>query len=348
MRILHLLNTNKMSGAENVAADICMMFCNEHQMAYCSPKGPIEKNLIDRNVTYIPVKSLSIFEIKRVIKHYKPDIIHCHDVKATVIASIASRKIPFISHLHVNSDKMRRLSIKAIIYALSVRNASRIITVSETCLEDFYFSRAIKSKTTYLRNIVYTGRINRLMKLDNNNFYFDFLFLGRISYQKNPQRIAKIASLVLKQCPEAKFGIVGDGELRSDMESIFKNEGVSDRVTFTGKLEYPYKVLKNSKCLLMCSLYEGTPIAVLEAMSLGTPTVSTPTDGVCELIRHNLTGFLSDDDIELADYIKEIITNDELYNKLHNNVLKLFIQINNEEEYKKKLNDIYHKTVKHY
>jgi hypothetical protein len=52
-RILHILSTNTLSGAENVAADICMMFRDEYEMAYCSLDGPIKDSLCGRGVNFI-------------------------------------------------------------------------------------------------------------------------------------------------------------------------------------------------------------------------------------------------------------------------------------------------------
>jgi hypothetical protein len=58
-RILHILSTNTLSGAENVAADICMMFRDEYEMAYCSLDGPIKDSLCGRGVNFIPLKKLN-------------------------------------------------------------------------------------------------------------------------------------------------------------------------------------------------------------------------------------------------------------------------------------------------
>ncbi|UJF15263.1 glycosyltransferase [Jeotgalibaca sp. MA1X17-3] len=125
------------------------------------------------------------------------------------------------------------------------------------------------------------------------------------------------------------------------MINIFEKEGVSDRVTFTGSLSYPYKAIKQSKCMLFCSRFEGTPIAGLEAMALGIPIVSTPTDGMKDLITNNETGFLSDDDNLLAQSIINLILKEDLNKQMSKKTLKKFKEINNEEYYKEKLENIY-------
>jgi glycosyltransferase involved in cell wall biosynthesis len=236
---------------------------------------------------------------------------------------------------------MNHLTIKSLLYLIAVQRAKHVIFVSESCLEQFRFSRLISKKTTILRNVIHKGRIERLLELDKNDYGLDFVFMGRIVHQKNPVRVAKVASSILKRCESSRFGVIGGGELSKEMEQIFEQEGVSDRVVFTGRLEYPYKALKDARCLLLCSFFEGTPIAALEALSLGVPVVSTPVDGLKSIIRDHENGYLSEDDEELSNFIQQILTNDDAFNELRKRTLHNFFSINDEYSYAHKLNDIY-------
>ncbi|UJF15264.1 glycosyltransferase [Jeotgalibaca sp. MA1X17-3] len=145
-KILHVLNTSKLSGAENVAADICMMFDGEYEMYYCSLKGEIENALSNRGINYIPTNKLSIKELKKVIEKYNPDIIHAHDVKATFISSLVAGDIPLVSQLHVNQDDMKKKTMKANLYLLSSFKVKEIIAVSEGCIDDFVYKKFIEKK----------------------------------------------------------------------------------------------------------------------------------------------------------------------------------------------------------
>lgn len=340
-KILHVLSTTELSGAENVVADICMMFEYEYEMYYCSLKGDIEAALYDRGVKYIPVNNLSIKELKKVIKSYKPDVIHAHDVKATVISCFASGSVPVISHLHGNPNDMNKKTIKAYLYLLASFKVKKIIAVSNSCIDDFIFKKFIVQKSIVLRNIVYINRIKKLIAKDQQDYKFDFVFLGRLSYPKNPKRVAMVASKILKKLTNVRFGIIGDGEFKEQMVDIFKSEGILDRVIFTGKLSYPYKALKQARCMLMCSRYEGTPIAALEAMALGVPIVSTPVDGMKDLINNYETGYLSDDDNELAEFVINLISEESLNDRISKKSIEKFNEINNLNYYKTNLKNIY-------
>ena len=344
MKVLHVLNTGKLSGAENVAADICMMFKDEFEMAYCSPDGPIRAALADRGIAFFPIDRLSVSELKRVIARYQPDLIDAHDVRATVATALGARSIPFISHLHVNNDDMRKITIKSILYLLAAKKANKIIAVSQSCIDEYVFRKSVEKKTLVLKNVIYSKRLEILIKKSNQEYAPDFIFLGRLTDQKDPKRIAKVAAEVLKHLPEAKFGVIGDGELRAEMKAIFTNEGVADRVIFTGSLSYPYKIIAQSKCMLFCSKFEGTPISALEAMYFGVAIVSTPTDGLIELIDNNVTGYLSDDNEVLVLDIVRLIQNETLRKAMSKKQIEKFKQINDEVAYAKTLEKVYRTT----
>ena len=70
MKILHLLASNKYSGAENVVCQIIKMFESEVEMVYCSPVGEIENALKEKNVPYLPIASLNKKEVKKVVEEF--------------------------------------------------------------------------------------------------------------------------------------------------------------------------------------------------------------------------------------------------------------------------------------
>ncbi|WP_161566962.1 MULTISPECIES: glycosyltransferase [unclassified Exiguobacterium] len=331
-----------------MVADILLMTQEErqYQLIYCSPDGDIKKDLEYRGLSYFPLKKLSYFEVKEAVKVIKPDLIHTHDVKTTIIASLLYGNIPIIAHLHGNPKDMRRIGMKSVMFLWASRKVKKIIAVSKSVIEDYYFKENIADKTIILSNVVFPDRLEKLSKKDNTNFKFDFIFLGRLSYPKDPERVAEVASIVLKRNPHTTFGIIGDGELKSSMKKIFDKNNVIDRVTFTGKLSFPYKVLQDSKCMLMCSEFEGTPIAALEAMALGVPIVSTPVDGMKSLVFHEKTGILSNSNSTLATSVENIINDCSLNKQMKLNIEKEFSNINDVKQYKQQILNIYDKLIK--
>jgi len=339
MKIIHVLNTNKFSGAEKVVIEIIKQSSPSDEIYYCSPKGTIQKELKKNNIKYLSISSLkSKKEFKKIVHQINPDIIHAHDIRATFFSVLYSKKVPIISHLHGNSDPMKKLSLKSLMYLYSSYFVNHIIAVSKSTLNDYKFSKNIKSKTSVLYNFVDKENLLYHVNLDKKEYNYDFVYLGRISYEKNPQKIAEIASLILKQSKILKFAVIGDGPLKDRMEKIFVEQGVNDQVDFLGFVENPYKILKSSKCMIMCSKFEGTPMVAIEALHLNVPIVSYPTDGLLELIIHGKNGYFAENEIDFVNYVNKILRENKINNNKQNHLVT-------SEEYIESLNKIYFKAL---
>ncbi|WP_144390990.1 glycosyltransferase [Indiicoccus explosivorum] len=341
MRVLHLLSSDRISGAENVAADICMMFQGKIEMAYCSPEGSIRESMQKREVPFFPIESVTTSELKRVIRSYRPDLIHAHDIRATAIAALAAGRLPVVSHLHGSSERMRKVTAKSVVYLIASSRTKHIVTVSGDIMEEFAFSQSVYKKSTYLQNILYKPRLEKMITQDKAEYNFDFVYLGRICHVKNPERVARVAADVLKKVPDATFGVIGDGDMKEQMDTIFKEEGVADQVVFTGLLQLPYKALKQARCMLMCSRSEGTPIAALEALALGVPVISTPVGGMKEIIVNGENGYLSENDEKLSEEVTSLLLDDLKWRLLSEKTAQRFQLLNDEDDYLRRITEIY-------
>ena len=97
MKVLHVLSSNQFSGAENVVCQIIGMFNTEIEMAYCSPNGPIEATLSHAHIKYFPLEKFNKKLLKKIIELYKPDVIHAHDLKASIICSRFYKGLKIVS-----------------------------------------------------------------------------------------------------------------------------------------------------------------------------------------------------------------------------------------------------------
>ena len=89
MKVMHVLNSRIYSGAEKVVCQIIKSFRGEVEMVYCSPYSEIvEKMLSEQNVTYLPMDTMSVSELRRVIREQKPDLIHAHDMRAGFFSAL--------------------------------------------------------------------------------------------------------------------------------------------------------------------------------------------------------------------------------------------------------------------
>lgn len=115
---------------------------------------------------------------------------------------------------------------------------------------------------------------------------------------------------------------------------------LNENITLFGFQDNPYPILKQSKILIMTSIYEGTPMAALEAQAMGKPIIGTPVDGIKKIVKNEYNGFLSNDNTKISEAIINYTESDE-YKNIANNVKRCFDKFNNLTKYIKSINDIY-------
>lgn len=343
MKILHVLQSSHFSGAENVVCQIIKMFENNDdiEMAYTSKDGTIRKALEDRNIRFFPMKTLCHDEFKPIVAEYKPDIIHGHDIRGAIEASRFSHQAKVIHTIHGNDIRMRKLSAKSFLYLVSALKAKHIFWVSKSCLKQYKFHCAVKSKSSILYNVVDPNAVIQKSKLDLNSYNYDVIYIGRIAYPKNPQRLMKVLSIIANSRPQFRAAIIGKGELEEITKKLAEEYRITENVDFLGFMSNPYKVLSDSKIMLMTSDWEGTPMVALEALALGKPIVSTPTDGISDIIQNGINGFCENDEALLAKRIIDLLTDNKLYGLLSEAQLEKNKEVNNVHFYKKQIEKAY-------
>ena len=271
--------------------------------------------------------------LSRVIREYRPDVIHAHDMRTSFVAALCCGKIPLISHIHNNAYDARGLSAKSIAYLLAGSRAKHIFWVSNSSYEGYVFHRLFAKKSSVLYNIIDAKRIFAMRDSDENSYDFDMIYLGRLTYQKDPQRLMRLSAALKARKPDIKVAVVGAGELEEETKALCRELDLQDNVHFLGFQSNPIKMVADSKAMILTSRWEGTPMCALEAMALGTPVVSTPSDGMKDLIENGVDGYLSDEDVVLAEDILKIVENPDHRRLLSENAAKKFAKINDEQKY---------------
>ena len=346
MRILHLLNTGSFSGAENVVCQIIKLFENDNafEMVYSSMDGDMTLILQEKKIKFFPFPKLTLFGLKKIIRKYKPDVIHAHDRAASCIAALAAPfDIKIVSHIHGKFEDMSHITIKSILYEMATLRISHIFWVSKSAFGEYYFKKRIIQKSSVLYNVVDKFELYNKCYKDKNIYNYDIIFLGRLTYPKNPQRLIRVLEKVKKRKEDIKIAVVGTGNLEEDTKKMVCDLRMEKNLDFYGFLQNPFKILKSSKVMIMTSRTEGTPMSVLEAMALGVPLVSTPADGICELIENGRNGFLSDEDEVLAEKLLEIIERPFMREEMSSYTIEKFESISDMAKYKAQLEEIYYK-----
>lgn len=116
----------------------------------------------------------------------------------------------------------------------------------------------------------------------------------RLSEEKCPLLWLEIASQVRQSLPEVRFLIVGDGPLRSTMETRASEPDLAGAVSFAGHLKDSMAAIASMDMLLLTSRAEGLPNVLVEAQFLGVPAIATPAGGAREAVNHGTSGWVLD------------------------------------------------------
>lgn len=144
------------------------------------------------------------------------------------------------------------------------------------------------------------------------------LNVGRLREQKGQSYLLDAIPLVVKNLPGVVFAIAGDGPLRSDLEEKARKLGIDHAVRFLGNRTDIPQLLAAADVFVLPSLWEGLPIALLEAMQAGLPSVVTNVEGVDEIITDQQNGLVVPvaDPLALADALVTVLQDSELRARL--------------------------------
>ena len=313
-KVLHILATNKYSGAENVVCQIIDAFKNnkEFEMVYCSPEGEIESVLKEKNISYLPIVKLNIANIRKAIQVYQPDIIHAHDFRASLIAASVKKNQKIISHLHNNLPFIKKWGLKSIIYNLAKNKFDEILVVSKAVQEEAVFLKHVKKAVTIVNNCINEEEVLEKAKQYEVKEDYDIAFVGRLTLPKNPIKLVDIIKKVNESRPGIKAVIIGDGEEKENLEKYIKENKLENVIEMKGFLKNPFPYLKKSKVALMPSIFEGFGLVAIECLICGVPVLNSGVGGLATIFE-NETYYICDSIEEYANKAIDIISSKKKY-----------------------------------
>jgi glycosyltransferase involved in cell wall biosynthesis len=116
--------------------------------------------------------------------------------------------------------------------------------------------------------------------------------VARLTAIKNHRLFLDAASLIVEAGQKAMFLVVGDGELRAELEAYVAALGLAERVIFTGWRRDLPRIYADLDVVALSSLNEGTPVSLIEAMAAARPVVATRVGGVSDVVLDKESGYL--------------------------------------------------------
>ncbi|NHC42577.1 GW domain-containing glycosaminoglycan-binding protein [Bacillus sp. MM2020_1] len=127
---------------------------------------------------------------------------------------------------------------------------------------------------------------------------YNFVNMGRLSPEKGQDNLIKAFAAFHKGFPESKLYILGEGLLRKDLESLIVELQLEESVYLVGQVENPFKLMKKCDCFVLSSHYEGQPMVLLEAMTLGMKILATDIVANRTVLEQGRYGLLVENSIE--------------------------------------------------
>jgi glycosyltransferase involved in cell wall biosynthesis len=273
--------------------------------------------------------------LKKELLAYQPDLVHTHASKAGLLGRRAARALKgnailvHTFHGHVlegyfpNFVSKRLIAIERALAA----ECDRIFAVSHATADDLIRLGVVEEgqvgvvwpgvELEALRDLpvarprpAVTGGPRTLCGLDDQALIIGVV--GRLADVKRPELALDAFLTVAVRHPKAHLVFIGDGEGRRALENRITSLAPEwqARVHMVGALSDPVAIFGDLDVLLMSSRTEGLPVALIEASAAGVPAVCTNVGGINEIVAHERTGYLANEDDELAMHLDTILGDD--------------------------------------
>lgn len=246
----------------------------------------------------------SFWQLRAVFKRIQPDVVATHSSKAGIIGRVVGSLlgIPTIFTAHSWSFTEGVPQKKKLLYHRMEKSVqlftTKIITVSEYDRE----LALMKEVAPAHKLLTIHNGIDPIEKRTTTERTFleqpIIVMVARFEVPKRQDILLK-ALAELTHIPW-HLQLIGDGSLRSDLEKLVEQSGLTARVTFLGNQLNVHSYLEKSHIFVLLSDWEGLPISIIEAMRVGLPIIATNVGGVKELVEDHGNGFLVErEDFEL-------------------------------------------------
>lgn len=242
-----------------------------------------ENKAIDRILRYK--------EIRAHVQENKPDVVLTmpEDTGIYAILALIGTGIPVYVSERNNPWVMPDVKITRFLRKLAYPLAYGIIFQTE--MAKSFFPRYIQNKGVVLQNPVDADRIPEPYTGDRRKV---FAAVGRLAQQKNFSMLIKAFSKFYKDEKDYKLVIYGEGGERNKLEQLIRQLHLENAVSLPGRDKDVLNCIKDCAAFILSSNYEGMPNALIEAMCMGMPVISTdcPSGGPRELIENGKNGVL--------------------------------------------------------
>lgn len=343
LRVLHVITMLELGGAQRNTLDTVRQLDRQRFTLglACGLGGelyPEGESLPDTDFFPIPhlrreVRPLedwrAFWELRAAIRAFTPHIVHTHSSKAGVLGRLAAHHegVPIVVHsVHgFGFGPHQWLPVRTAFFAMEKLVASKttaFIAVSRENLElGVRLGLFPREKATVIRSGIDLRAFSQAAEGQEVRQELGIppeapvvLQVSCFKPQKAPERFVELSARLAPIFPEARFLLVGDGELRERLERLRQKWGLGERLHFLGWRRDVPRLLRVANVVTLTSRFEGLPRVLVEARCAGVPVVAMAVDGVVEVVVDGVNGFLvpPGDVATMAEKVGFLLANPEL------------------------------------
>jgi glycosyltransferase involved in cell wall biosynthesis len=322
LKVLHIIDSAGLYGAEvmllNLIAEQLRLGLAPAVAsigAKGSPEKPLEQAAARRGFEVAKFRMApgpNLAGALAVLRHARRnrfDLLHSHGYKGNILFGFLPqrlRRMPMVSTLHgwTATEGLSKMRAYEWLDARSLRHIDAVVLVSQAMRSHPRLRNLNGTNFSVVNNGIpfatesaaaavpapFDGVEKQVIDFCAQGFTVGAI--GRLSAEKGFGRLIEALSLLKSQGRDVRLVIVGDGELRSELEGQVRSLGLGGRVMLPGYLQDARRLLTHFKVFVIPSFTEGLPITLLEAMQAVTPVVASAVGGIPEALGHGRDGIL--------------------------------------------------------
>jgi glycosyltransferase involved in cell wall biosynthesis len=333
MRIAHVCDSMEMGGAEKVTAMLCRL--QQEQGHSCSVEclyavGVLGEQLRASGITvnvHGPGGFLGLTaSLYREFRRCTPDIVHLHNPTAAIVGALPARLSGVKSVIATRHGLVRKGTVRREVkFSLASRLCDWVVGVSEetsNSLRHAPLAAQDRIVTVFNGTTAIGPDATPLPKQGPT-----LLHVGRLHPAKDQATLLRAFALAQRKVPDLKLWIVGDGVLRGALEILAGELRLGDSVVFFGEQHDVAPFFLTADLFVMSSVTEGLPIVLLEAMSVGLPSIVTHVGGMAEIARMGAAVAVPpSDEAALADAIGRNIADQDCRRSIGSSAATIYSQ----------------------
>jgi glycosyltransferase involved in cell wall biosynthesis len=294
MKIAHIVDSMEVGGAETLVAQLCRLQREDgHEPSVFAilTLGPLGEQLQSEGFSvraqvgrHLSDSTRSFY---RIFKELRPDVVHLHNPTPTIYAALAARMAGVASIVSTRHSLVAppHSPVKELKYCVAAGFCDWIVGICDATANNIRQLHTVPARKVVR---IYNGALPLAPAVKEQwpqKSGFTLVFVGRLEPVKNHALLLNGFQAALHARRDLRLWMVGDGSQRMDLEKLAEQLGISSQVTFWGQQLDVAPYFSAADAFIMSSRSEGLPISLLQAFSIGLPSIVTDVGGMAEVVQ---------------------------------------------------------------